>query len=105
MSKQRFDSVWDAIEDTPQEAANMKVRALLRVEIQERPMTYEGYTARIEYSDEDQGFVGHIADINDVVGFHGHSVDELRAAFDPSLTVTRTSKDDLGGVPLSRSTS
>lgn len=29
MSKQRFDSVWDAIEDTPGEAANMKARAEL----------------------------------------------------------------------------
>jgi predicted XRE-type DNA-binding protein len=29
MSKQRFTSVWDAIEDTPEEAANMKLRSLL----------------------------------------------------------------------------
>lgn len=29
MSKQRFDSVWDAIEDTPGDAANMKARAEL----------------------------------------------------------------------------
>lgn len=29
MSKQRFKSVWDAIEDTPGDAANMKVRAEL----------------------------------------------------------------------------
>lgn len=29
MSKQRFKSVWDAIEDTPGDAANMKARAEL----------------------------------------------------------------------------
>lgn len=29
MSRQRFNSVWDAIEDTPGEAANMKARAEL----------------------------------------------------------------------------
>lgn len=29
MSKRRFKSVWDAIEDTPGEAANMKARAEL----------------------------------------------------------------------------
>jgi len=29
MSKQRFTSVWDAIEDTPQEAENMKLRSVL----------------------------------------------------------------------------
>ncbi|KAA0892573.1 helix-turn-helix domain-containing protein [Pusillimonas sp. ANT_WB101] len=29
MSKQKFDSVWDAIEDTPEEAENMKLRSNL----------------------------------------------------------------------------
>ena len=29
MSKQRFDNVWDAIEDTPEEAENMKLRSVL----------------------------------------------------------------------------
>jgi len=29
MSKQRFESVWDAIEDTPEEAENMKLRSAL----------------------------------------------------------------------------
>ncbi|MFT0546035.1 helix-turn-helix domain-containing protein [Allopusillimonas ginsengisoli] len=29
MSKQKFDSIWDAIEDTPEEAENMKLRSNL----------------------------------------------------------------------------
>lgn len=29
MTKQRFTSVWDAIEDTPEEAENMKLRSVL----------------------------------------------------------------------------
>ena len=29
MSKQRFASVWDAIEDTPEEAENMRLRSVL----------------------------------------------------------------------------
>ena len=29
MSNQRFESVWDAIEDTPEEAENMKLRSVL----------------------------------------------------------------------------
>lgn len=41
---------------------------------------YKGYLARIEYNDEDQCFIGHIAGIRDVVGFHGDSVKELKAA-------------------------
>lgn len=44
-------------------------------------MTYKGYAARIEYSDEDACFIGHIAGIVDVVGFHADNVQQLRAAF------------------------
>lgn len=44
-------------------------------------MTHKGYAARVEYSEEDGCFVGHIAGIRDVIGFHGESVAELRAAF------------------------
>jgi predicted HicB family RNase H-like nuclease len=48
-------------------------------------MNYKGYAARIEYSDEDDCFVGHIAGINDIVGFHGDSVSQLHAAFEESV--------------------
>lgn len=48
-------------------------------------MSYKDYSARIEYSDEDACFIGHIAGIRDVVGFHGESVTELRAAFEEAV--------------------
>ncbi len=48
-------------------------------------MSYKGYAARIEYSDEDDCFVGHIAGISDVIGFHGESVSELHAAFEDAV--------------------
>lgn len=35
MSKQKFSSVWDAIEDTPQQAASMKARSAVMIELQE----------------------------------------------------------------------
>ena len=44
-------------------------------------MTYKGYSARIEYDDEDGILFGQIAGIRDGVGFHADSVDDLRAAF------------------------
>jgi len=44
-------------------------------------MTYGGYSARVEFDAEDRIFVGHIAGIRDIVGFHGTSVDELESAF------------------------
>ena len=50
-----------------------------------KTMQYKGYAARIEYSDEDKCFVGHIAGIRDIVGFHGESVDELRTAFEEAV--------------------
>lgn len=44
-------------------------------------ITYKGYSARIEYDDEDGILVGRIAGIRDGVGFHAETVDALRAAF------------------------
>lgn len=35
MSKKRFESVWDAIEDTAQDAAAMRARAELMLQLQE----------------------------------------------------------------------
>jgi predicted XRE-type DNA-binding protein len=31
MSKQRFENVWDALEDTPEEAENLKLRSALMI--------------------------------------------------------------------------
>jgi predicted HicB family RNase H-like nuclease len=48
-------------------------------------MKYKGYIARIEYDEEDRIFVGHLAGIKDIVGFHGITVDELEDAFHESV--------------------
>ncbi len=48
-------------------------------------MTYKGYSARIDYDDEDRLFVGRIAGIRDGVGFHADTVDGLRAAFEEAV--------------------
>ncbi len=48
-------------------------------------MTYKGYAARIEYSDEDGCFIGHIAGIQDVIGFHAETVKELRMAYQEAV--------------------
>jgi predicted HicB family RNase H-like nuclease len=62
-------------------------------------MTYRGYAARIEYSDDDRCFVGHIAGINDVVGFHAESVNELRAAFEEAVDDYLATCERLGKPP------
>lgn len=48
-------------------------------------MTFKGYSAHIEYSDEDAFFVGRIAGIRDIITFHGASVDEIREAFEEAV--------------------
>lgn len=48
-------------------------------------MKHRGYAAHIEYDEEDRIFVGHLAGIKDIVGFHGTTVDELEAAFHESV--------------------
>ena len=48
-------------------------------------ISYKGYAARIEYSDEDDCLIGHIAGINDIVGFHANSVSELHVAFEEAV--------------------
>lgn len=35
MNEQRFSSVWDAIEDTPAQAANMKLRSVLMIALKD----------------------------------------------------------------------
>lgn len=44
-------------------------------------LTYKGYGARIEFDEDDEIFTGRIAGVNDIVGFHGESVGELKSAF------------------------
>lgn len=44
-------------------------------------MTYKGYSARVEYDDDDGIFFGQIAGLRDGIGFHADTVESLRAAF------------------------
>ena len=62
-------------------------------------MSYKGYLARIEYSDEGECFVGHLAGIRDIVGFHGESVGELRAAFEEAVDDYVETCEQLGKKP------
>lgn len=64
-----------------------------------KPMTYKGYAARIECNDEDECLVGRIVGINDVVGFHGESVPELRRAFEEAVDDYIATCEKFGGAP------
>jgi predicted HicB family RNase H-like nuclease len=62
-------------------------------------MTFKGYAAKIEYRDEDACFIGHIAGIKDVIGFHAETVKELRAAFEEAVDDYLATCEKLGRAP------
>ena len=44
-------------------------------------MTHKGYTARIEFDDRDDVFVGRVLGLRAAISFHGETVAELRSEF------------------------
>lgn len=48
-------------------------------------LEYKGYQAVIVFDPDDEMFVGHLAGIDDIIGFHGTTVKELKAAFHESV--------------------
>ncbi|MEE8057434.1 MAG: type II toxin-antitoxin system HicB family antitoxin [Pseudomonadales bacterium] len=62
-------------------------------------MMYKGYAARIEYDADDRIFIGHIATIRDIVGFHGSTVDELELAFHEAVNDYLAACEKLGQKP------
>ena len=51
----------------------------------DKPMTYKGYSAKVEYSDKEQCLIGRISDICDSITFRGDSVTEIRQAFEKAV--------------------
>jgi predicted HicB family RNase H-like nuclease len=48
-------------------------------------MSYKGYTARVEYDERDDIFVGRILGIRSIISFHGETVTELRSEFEQAV--------------------
>ena len=48
-------------------------------------MTHKGYTARIEFDDRDDIFVGRVLGLRAVISFHGETVAELRSEFEVAV--------------------
>lgn len=48
-------------------------------------MTYKGFTARVEFDERDNIFVGRILGICNIISFHGETVTELRAEFEHAI--------------------
>lgn len=48
-------------------------------------MEYKGYRARVEYSPEDEAFVGEVFGIVDTLAFEGQSIKELEEMFHATI--------------------
>jgi predicted HicB family RNase H-like nuclease len=48
-------------------------------------MSYKGYSARIEFDDRDNIFVGRILGVRSIISFHGKTVAVLRAEFQSAV--------------------
>ncbi|HZK99406.1 MAG TPA: type II toxin-antitoxin system HicB family antitoxin [Caulobacteraceae bacterium] len=46
-----------------------------------KTMIHKGWAARIDYDGDDEIFVGHLAGVGDIVGFHADTVKGLKLAF------------------------
>ena len=48
-------------------------------------MSHKGYTARVEFDERDNVFVGRVLGIRTMISFHGETVAELRHEFEAAL--------------------
>jgi predicted HicB family RNase H-like nuclease len=48
-------------------------------------MTYQGYTARVEYDERDNLLVGRVLGVRSIISFHGETVAELRSQFEHAI--------------------
>ena len=48
-------------------------------------MSHKGYTARVEFDERDNIFVGRVLGIRTMISFHGQTVAELRAEFERAV--------------------
>ncbi len=62
-------------------------------------MTYKGYTARVEYSEEDGCFVGHLIGMRDIVGFDATTVKQLQSRFRKAVDDYLWASEQLGAKP------
>ena len=48
-------------------------------------MNHKGYTARIEFDERDNIFVGRVLGLHTMISFHGETVTELRSALETAI--------------------
>jgi len=62
-------------------------------------MQYRGYVASMIFDAEDKVIVGRVLDVDDIITFHGESVDEFESNFHTVADDYITACEKLGAVP------
>lgn len=62
-------------------------------------MKHKGYTACVEYDQEDKIFVGRVIGIRDGINFHGTTVNEIEEAFTEAVDNYLAMCEELGQKP------
>ena len=62
-------------------------------------MVYKGYSASMEFDPDDKIIVGHVLNIDDIIGFHAESVDAFEKAFHQSIDDYLQACEQLEQVP------
>ena len=62
-------------------------------------MTCKGYTARVEYSEEDGCLIGRLIGLRDIVAFDATSVKELKTQFHKAVEHYLWASEKLGQTP------
>ena len=65
-------------------------------------LTYKGFSTRVELDAEGRIFVGRIAGIRDVIGFHAATISGLEKAFREAVNDYANACAKLGQSPTSR---
>jgi predicted HicB family RNase H-like nuclease len=62
-------------------------------------MSYKGYTASMVYDTEDKIIVGRVQDVDDIISFHGESVEEFQSNFYVAIDDYLAAVEELGSAP------
>jgi predicted HicB family RNase H-like nuclease len=62
-------------------------------------MTTKGYTARVDFDERDNIFVGRVLGVRDIISFHGETVDQLRGEFESAVQDYLTDCEERGISP------
>ena len=62
-------------------------------------LEYKGYTASVEYDEEDNIYFGKVIGISDLISFHGESITDVKKNFKESIECYLEFCKEVGKIP------